>query len=328
MVERTGKNKWTDPVNLGPKINTPFDEDAPYFHPDGRTLYYSSNGPTSMGGFDIFVTEMDSTAESGWLDPLNMGTPVNTADDDIYFVLSADGKSGYYSSGKEGGYGEKDIYHIKFPYYPYPRRYHIVEVAGLVQDVQTLDTLPALVKLVDNNTLEVLDSVYTGMDSASYYFILEPQRSYSLEATAIGYESAKEDLETPALEDDDLFLKKNFFLDKPEAPPVVVEEVFPEIQHIYYDFDKDDLRDGSPQELDMVAQVLEQNPDMDLRIMAHTDWFGTYSYNVKLSMRTLPKRRGSIPTVSKRTTSVKTTLFQPMKTMRDASTIAVVNSNS
>ncbi len=303
MVNRLEKDKWTDPVNLGPAINTPFDEDAPYFHPDGRTLYFSSNGPNSIGGFDIFVTEMDSFAETGWLEPLNMGVPVNTADDDIYFVLSADGKSGYYSSGKEGGYGEKDIYHIKFPYYPYPRRFHIVELAGLVQDVLTLDTIPALVRLVDNTTQEVLDSMYTGLDSTNYYFILEPQRSYSIEVSADGYSSAKENLETPALADTDLFLEKNLFLGKPEEKEVVVEKVFPEIQHIYYDFDQDDLRDGSPQELDMVAQVLEQNPDMNLRILAHTDWYGTYSYNVDLSKRRadaafdyLVKEKGINPT--------------------------------
>jgi|GEM_PF-371293 len=285
MVRSMGGEEWTEPMNVGPTINTPFDEDAPYFHPDGRTLYFSSNGPTSMGGFDIFVTEMDSTAEGGWLAPLNMGVPVNTADDDIYFVLSADGKSGYYSSGKEGGYGEKDIYQIDFPYYPYPRRYHIVELAGLIQDVQTLDTLSALVKLVDNTTSEVLDSMYTGLDSANFYFILEPERSYSLEVVSDGYNPASADLETPTLEDEDLYLEKNLFLDKPKEEVVVVEKVFPEIQHIYYDFDQDDLRDGAPEELDMVAQVLEQNPDMDLRIMAHTDWFGTYDYNVDLSMR-------------------------------------------
>lgn len=287
MVHNMGGGEWTEPMNVGPTLNTPFDEDAPYFHPDGRTLYFSSNGPTSMGGFDIFVTEMDSTAEGGWLSPLNMGVPVNTPDDDIYFVLSADGKSGYYSSGKEGGYGEKDIYQIQFPYYPYPRRYHIVELAGLIQDVQTLDTLSALVRLVDNTTSEVLDSMYTGLDSANFYFILEPERSYSLEVVSDGYAPASAKLKTPTLEDEDLFLEKNLFLNKPKDPEVevIAKKVFPEIQHIYYDFDKEGLRNGSPQELDMVAQVLEQNPEMDLRIMAHTDWFGTYDYNVDLSMR-------------------------------------------
>lgn len=287
MVQRSGKNKWTEPQNLGSSINTPFDEDAPYFHPDGKTLYYSSNGPSSMGGFDIFVTEMDTSLPTGWLEPLNMGSPVNTPDDDIYFVLSADGKSGYYSSGKEGGYGEKDIYHIKFPYYPYPRRYHIVELAGLVQDVQTLDTLKAWVTLVDNQTNEILDSMFTGVDSASFYFILEPERSYSLKVSANGYQPTQAELLTPRLDDDDIFLKKNLFLDKPKEAPVVpvAAPIFPEIQHIYYDFDQDNLRDGSPQELDMVAQVLEQNEDFKVNILAHTDWFGTYTYNVDLSRR-------------------------------------------
>lgn len=287
MVYLQEDDKWTEPQNLGPTINTPFDEDAPYFHPDGKTLYYSSNGPASMGGFDIFVTEIDSSASDGWLEPLNMGMPVNTADDDIYFVLSADGKSGYYSSGKEGGYGEKDIYQIKFPYYPYPRRYHIVELAGLVQDVQTLDTLKAMVTLVDNQTNEILDSMYTGLDSASYYFILEPERSYSLKVSANGYAPTEAELLTPRLDVDDIFLEKNLFLDKPKEEPTVAATapIFPEIQHIYYDFDRDALRNGSPQELDMVAQVLEQNEEFDLNILAHTDWFGTYDYNVDLSER-------------------------------------------
>lgn len=286
MVRKEGKNDWTEPVNLGSSINTPFDEDAPYLHPDGKTLYYSSNGPNSMGGFDIFVSEIDSSVAGGWLAPLNMGSPVNTTDDDIYFVLSADGRNGYYSSGKEGGYGEKDIYQIKFPYYPYPRRYFIVELAGLVQDVQTLDTLNALVKLVDLTTNEILDSMHTGgMDSSTYYFILEPERAYSLEVSASGYSSNSAELKTPPLADDDVFMEKNLFLDRTTAAPPVTARAFPEIQHIYYDFDKSDLRDGSPQELDMVAQVLDQNEDVSVRILAHTDWFGSYEYNVNLSKR-------------------------------------------
>lgn len=291
MVRKEGKDKWSEPVNLGPAINTPFDEDAPYFHPDGKTLYYSSNGPNSMGGFDIFVTEMaGENGDAGWLPPLNMGAPVNTPDDDIYFVLSASGKSGYYSSGMEGGYGEKDIYHIKFPYYPYPRRYHIVELAGLVQDVNTLDTLDALVRLVDTETNEVLDSVYTGVDSAQYYFILEPQRSYSLEVTANGYSSTTEEIATPTIEDDDIFMEKNMFLVKPEEPvveePVVTKTVnLPEVQHIYYDFDKDDIRDDAENELDIVADFMSQNEEVDVQILAHTDWYGTYEYNVDLSLR-------------------------------------------
>jgi outer membrane protein OmpA-like peptidoglycan-associated protein/Tol biopolymer transport system component len=286
MVKSTGKNSWSEPINLGPTVNTPFDEDAPYFHPDGKTLYYSSNGPSSIGGFDIFVTEMTSDSATGWLTPLNMGAPVNTPDDDIYFVLSGTGKSGYYSSGMEGGLGEKDIYNIQFPYYPYPRRYHVVELAGLIQDVNTLDTLKAWVKLVDIATDKVLDSVYTGSDSARYYFILEPERSYSLSVQADGYFPTSERLITPRLSDEDIFLVKNMFLDKPVAkvPPAPTPAI-PDFQNIYYDFDKDFIRDDAAAELDRLVDFLLANPACKVEVLSHTDWFGTYSYNVDLSLR-------------------------------------------
>jgi outer membrane protein OmpA-like peptidoglycan-associated protein/tetratricopeptide (TPR) repeat protein len=285
MIKKDGKNKWSDPTNLGPTVNTAFDEDAPYFHPDGKTLYYSSNGPGAMGGFDIFVTEMNDQAEHGWLEPLNMGAPVNTPDDDIYFVLSQDGRSGYYTSGMEGGYGEKDIYHIVFPYYPYPRRYHIVELAGLVQDVKTLDTLKAMVKLVDNETNRVLDSVLTGTDSSRYYFILEPQRTYSLVVVAEGYYPATEELKTPELEDDDVFLEKNMFLDRPMAKVEETPKQRVELQNIYYDFDKDFIRQDAATELDRAVELLSQNKNYKVKLLSHTDWYGTYDYNVDLSHR-------------------------------------------
>lgn len=291
MVKREGKNHWSEPINLGPRINTSFDEDAPYFHPDGKTLYYSSNGPASMGGFDIFVSEMNDSEESGWLEPLNMGTPVNTPDDDIYFVLSQDGKSGYYSSGMEGGYGEKDIYNIVFPYYPYPRRYHVVEVAGLVRDVKTNDALNAMVKLVDIETNMVLDSIYTGQDSSKYSFVLEPQRTYSLVVTADGYNSTTEKLITPELVDEDIAMEKNMFLEKPVEVPVVETRQMPEIQHIYYDFDKDNIREDAANELDRAIELLAQNPNFNVKLLSNTDWYGTYSYNVDLSNRRAKQAR-------------------------------------
>jgi outer membrane protein OmpA-like peptidoglycan-associated protein/tetratricopeptide (TPR) repeat protein len=285
MVQKEGKNKWSEPMNLGSGVNTAFDEDAPYFHPDGKTLYYSSNGPGSMGGFDIFVTEMNTEAEKGWLAPLNMGAPVNTPDDDIYFVLAQDGRSGYYTSGMEGGYGEKDIYHIAFPYYPYPRRYHIVELAGLVRDVQTLDTLKAMVKLVDVETNQVLDSVLTGTDSSRYYFILEPQRSYSLVVVAEGYNPATEALSTPVLEDEDVFLEKNMFLDRPVAKVEETPRQRVELQNIYYDFDKDFIRPDAAVELDRAVELLAQNKNLKVKLLSHTDWYGSFAYNVDLSAR-------------------------------------------
>lgn len=101
--------KWSKALNLGPKINTAQDEDAPFIHPDQHTLFFASKGHKSMGGFDIFFAMKDD--ESGvWSEPTNMGYPINTPDDDVFYMTSPDGKRAYFSSVREGGFGEKDIY--------------------------------------------------------------------------------------------------------------------------------------------------------------------------------------------------------------------------
>jgi tetratricopeptide (TPR) repeat protein len=102
--------EWAKPRNLGPVINTTEDEDAPFMHPDGKTFYFSSRGHENMGSFDIFSTV--KLEDNFWSEPANMGYPINTVGDDIFFVISADNDKGYYSSDKEGGYGKKDIYRI------------------------------------------------------------------------------------------------------------------------------------------------------------------------------------------------------------------------
>ncbi len=102
--------EWSKALNIGAPINTPYDEDAPFFHPDGKTLYYSSNGPKSMGGFDIFFSL--NIEGDKWSEPFNIGYPLNSVNDDIFFTTTADGQRGYFSSAKKGGYGEKDIYTI------------------------------------------------------------------------------------------------------------------------------------------------------------------------------------------------------------------------
>ena len=104
-------NEWSKAVNIGAPINSEYDEDSPFFHPDGKTLYFSSNGNKSMGGFDIFFTKKGE--DGTWGIPLNMGYPLNTVGDDVFFSTTIDGKKGFYSSAHDGGIGEKDIYFIK-----------------------------------------------------------------------------------------------------------------------------------------------------------------------------------------------------------------------
>ncbi|MEN7549390.1 OmpA family protein [Rapidithrix thailandica] len=101
------------PVNLGLPINTPKDENAPYLSPDGKFMYFSSIGHSSLGGYDVFRSEFDPQTNS-WSEPVNLGAPINTAKDDIYFVLSAKGNFGFISSNRSEGKGGMDIYRLFF----------------------------------------------------------------------------------------------------------------------------------------------------------------------------------------------------------------------
>ncbi|MBL7950155.1 MAG: PD40 domain-containing protein [Flavobacteriales bacterium] len=112
-VVRLPNGEWSKAQNLSPVVNTRYDEDGPFIHPNGRTLYFSSKGHNSMGGFDIFYTEMND--DGSWTAPKNLGAPLNTTDDDVFFVTTADGRRGYFSSDQNAGYGEKDIYFVDLP---------------------------------------------------------------------------------------------------------------------------------------------------------------------------------------------------------------------
>ena len=107
---RLPDGKWSKAQNLGAPVNTEYDEEAPFLHPDGKTLFFSSKNRKTMGGFDIFFTQIQP--DGTWAEPQNMGHPINTPGDDVFFSTSADGKMGYFASAREDGYGEKDLYMV------------------------------------------------------------------------------------------------------------------------------------------------------------------------------------------------------------------------
>lgn len=105
--------KWSKALNMGEAINTEYDEDGAFIHPDGQTFFFSSNGPKTMGGYDVMFAILNE--DNMFSNATNMGYPINTTDDDIFYVTSPDGKRAYFSSAKEGGYGDNDIYQITMP---------------------------------------------------------------------------------------------------------------------------------------------------------------------------------------------------------------------
>ena len=111
-ISQLQDGRWSDAINLGPVINTKWDEDSPFADYDDNTLYFSSSGHSSMGGFDIFKTLKQG---NGWTMPENLGYPINTPGHDSYFISAPDGRRAYYSSSRAGGSGEDDIYEITLP---------------------------------------------------------------------------------------------------------------------------------------------------------------------------------------------------------------------
>jgi outer membrane protein OmpA-like peptidoglycan-associated protein len=296
MCRRLPNGKWSAPINLGPPINTPYDEDGPFFHPDGKTLFYSSNGPNSMGGFDIFRTEL--RPDSTWAPPINLGYPINTPGDDIYFVLSASGLHGYYASERDDSYGEKDIYLIDFstlqvaaqpteskeeelnvssePASAPVFRPNLTLVTGIIYDSQTQAPLEANIIIIDNVRAETLAVLTSNAATGKYLISLPAGKNYGIAVTAPGYAFHSENFiveESMGYRE----VRKDIGLNRYKAGTTII------LRNIFFDFDKATLRPESKTELERVYTILTENPRMKARIAGHTDNIGSEEYNQRLS---------------------------------------------
>ena len=179
--------EWSLPTNLGPTINTAADEDAPFIHPDGVTLFFSSKGHKNMGGFDVFKSVKNQNGI--WGEAENLRAPINTPDDDVFYVQSSDGKRGYVSSVRKGNFGEKDIYRIDF-------ERSIAEALTLLRGTLTFDgknKQPSNVKITvtDEATSQLVQDIKPNELTGKYIMILTPGvegKSYNITFEADGYQ--------------------------------------------------------------------------------------------------------------------------------------------
>lgn len=184
---RLPNGEWSLPTNLGPTINTAEDEDAPFIHPDGVTMFFSSKGHKNMGGFDVFRTT--KLSDGKWSEPENLRAPINTPDDDVYYAQSPDGKRGYFSSVRKGNYGDRDIYRIDF-------ERSMAEPLTLLKGILTfngLNKMPSNVKIVvtEDGTNKLVQDIKPNESTGRYIMILAPGiegKSYNLNFEADGYQ--------------------------------------------------------------------------------------------------------------------------------------------
>ena len=269
----TESGSWSDPVNLGSDINTAGDEMSPYIHFDGKTLYFSSNGRPSMGGFDIFMAT--KIADTIWTDIKNLGYPINTQTDEIGLIINSSGNKAYFSSAIKPGSG-RDLYSFDMPeeLRPNPVSYF----KGTVLDSKTRRRLKARYELVNLNTNEVvLNSSTNGR--GEFLICLTAGENYGLNV----------DLDKYLFYSGSFWLEGNHSASQPflktiELNPVKVGEVM-NLYNVLFETDKWELKEASRIELNRLKDKLLANPKILIEIGGHTDSSGSIEHNILLSMR-------------------------------------------
>lgn len=255
------KKEWQTPVNLGPEVNTSGDEMFPFIHVDG-SLYFSSNGHIGMGGLDIFRAILDGEK---WGNVTNLKYPMNSAGDDFGIIFEGKADRGYFTSNRKGGKGGDDIYYFVSPQLTFT-------LQGVVIDADTRAVLiEATVVLVgdDGTSLEE-----TTDEVGSYFFQLSPSTNYEVTASMPKYLSDQGKETTVGLEQSE-DLVHDFELKSIKKPI--------ELPNILYDLDKWFLRSESKAALDALVQTLNDNPNIVIKLMSHTDSRAEDKYNIELS---------------------------------------------
>ncbi len=296
------KMEFGEPENLGATINSPYDETGVFMQANGRELYFSSQGHTSMGGFDIFKSQLKN---GHWSTPENIGYPVNTPGDDVFFSISADGKHGYYSSWEPDGIGDRDIFQITFlgdeklmiasKVYEQPSITHenfpvnilpreeikgnaLVLLKGTIRDKATSEPLGVLVDIIDNENQLPMASFESNTTTGKYMVTLPSGKSYGFSIQAEEYPFYSEILIIPA-EYNYSEITKDIYLEKIAVGSKIV------LNNIFFDFNKASLRENSIAELNRLVKMMEKNTSLKIQISGHTDSVGSDSYNQDLSER-------------------------------------------
>lgn len=201
-IRKLPDGRWAQPFNLGSNVNTPYDEDAPYLHPNGISLYFSSKGHNTMGDYDVFKSVLTPETHQ-FSKPENLGFPINDVDNDIFFVMSADGKRGYYSSVKKGSIGGSDIYQVD-------TRFGDDDVV-VKHGRAYLDNVPSKIKiaLVDKETNEIVGEYFSNSNTGKFIMVLNPIKAYKMEIDEEGFEPILSEIKPFILDGNDEEFKIN-----------------------------------------------------------------------------------------------------------------------
>ncbi len=299
-AESDGKGGFKNAKALSNTINTKFNEQAVFISSDGKTMYFSSEGHKTMGGFDIFKSALNASGE--WDEPQNIGYPVNTAGDDVFFVTSSDGTRAYFSSQKLNSLGEQDVYMYVFAESDQDEEAENIVIRGNVKDEKTGKSLPAVLTFTDTKTNEVI-KVKSDPQTGEFLASVPKGKNYALNITSNGYTMLSESINPNDNQN------KNFVLNldmnqNSECKPI-------ELQNVWFGFDKIELLPESHGELNQLAEFLKGCDNYMVEIGGYASSDGDYKYNVKLSKRRAEAVAAYLYTKGVNQASVKTVGYGP-----------------
>ncbi|MGM0497665.1 MAG: OmpA family protein [Bacteroidota bacterium] len=271
--------EWGPAKNLGEKINTPYNEETPFLTEDGSRLYFSSQGHDGMGGFDIFYSEKVGDGE--WSEPVNIGYPVNTTGDDLFFYPVNNGHAGYMAKYDEDGFGKQDIVRIEIFSEDNPKE---VELQGNVdileneipEKKESSGKFSVTIDSLDGKTLKQL-KFPEDTDKITFNETLTPG-NYTVQIEGDGYLSLKKHI---SIGWD--YNRNTFKINEKLNPKEEKVAPFRTLKNVYFDYDSDVLTPEAKEHLAKLVEIMKENPDLNVEIIGHTDAKGPLSYNEKLS---------------------------------------------
>lgn len=272
---------YSEPVNLGPCINTHYAERTPFLHPDGKTLYFSSDGHYGLGRLDVFKTvRLSETSWTSWSEPVNLGKEINTAGDDWGYTVATSGEVAYFAAYEvDAGHGGYDIYSITLPSQARPEA--VATISGNVMDEKG-NSLAAAIKWENLATGENVGELRSNPQDGSYFIVLPLGANYGYYAEKEGYYPVSKNVDlteqTEAVDiTEDIALAS--------ISEIRQKGTAVRINNIFFDFDRYSLWPESFPELNRLAKILKENPETRVEIAGHTDDIGSDEYNLELSRK-------------------------------------------
>lgn len=264
---------WSDPINLGSKINTANDEISPFLAADGRTLYFASSGRPGYGGYDIYMSKRNGDSWTDWTEPVNLGPEINTSGFDAYYTLSAAADYAYMVSDRNS-FGASDLVKIKLPEAIKPDP--VVLLLGRTLNAKTREPIQADIFFEDLSAQKEIGEAISDPKTGSYRIALTKGKNYGIRAVAKGFFSVNENMELASV------LKyKELEKDLLLVPIEVGESVA--LNNVFFEIGKPNLKPQSYPELDRLVEIMTDNPSIRIDLSGHTDNVGNKDALMKLS---------------------------------------------